>query len=90
MTQPYLPAQVLQRQRSVIASGLAASAYLARRFGTKQVYVLSLVGFTAASIATALGPVHFVARDYPSHSGPLRCKDPPEGAVSVAGWLYDG
>jgi len=39
-----------------MASGLAASAYLARRFGTKQVYVVSLVGFTAASIACALAP----------------------------------
>jgi EmrB/QacA subfamily drug resistance transporter len=36
-----------------LASGLAASAYLARRFGTRPVYVASLAGFTLASIACA-------------------------------------
>ena len=34
----------------------AKRAYLARRFGTKQVYVVSLVGFTATSIACAPAP----------------------------------
>jgi len=37
-----------------LASGLAASAYLARRWGTRQVYIASLAGFTLASVACAL------------------------------------
>lgn len=37
-----------------MASGLAASAYLAKRFGTREVYIASLVGFTLASVACAL------------------------------------
>ncbi|HEX9514782.1 MAG TPA: DHA2 family efflux MFS transporter permease subunit [Streptosporangiaceae bacterium] len=37
-----------------LATGLAASAYLARRWGTRQVYVASLAGFTLASVACAL------------------------------------
>jgi EmrB/QacA subfamily drug resistance transporter len=37
-----------------LASGLAASAYLARRYGTRQVYLVSLVGFTLSSVACAL------------------------------------
>jgi EmrB/QacA subfamily drug resistance transporter len=36
-----------------LASGLAASAYLAKRFGTKEVYITSLIGFTVASLACA-------------------------------------
>jgi EmrB/QacA subfamily drug resistance transporter len=39
-----------------LAAGLAASAYLARRFGTVRVYVCSLVGFVVASAACALSP----------------------------------
>ena len=37
-----------------LATGLGASAYLARRFGTREVYLASLAGFTLASIACAL------------------------------------
>jgi len=37
-----------------MATGLAASAYLARRYGTREVYIASLVGFTLASGACAL------------------------------------
>src|SRR5215467_3546995 len=37
-----------------LATGLAATSYLARRFGTRPVYVASLAGFTAASAACAL------------------------------------
>jgi EmrB/QacA subfamily drug resistance transporter len=37
-----------------LATGLAASAYLARRWGTRQVYLVSLAGFTVASGACAL------------------------------------
>src|SRR5260221_11659655 len=37
-----------------LATGLAASAYLARRWGTTQVYVASLAGFMLASVACAL------------------------------------
>ena len=37
-----------------LAAGLAASAYLARRWGTRQVYLVSLAGFTLASGACAL------------------------------------
>ena len=37
-----------------LATGLAASAYLARRWGTRQVYFASLAGFTLASGACAL------------------------------------
>jgi EmrB/QacA subfamily drug resistance transporter len=36
-----------------LASGLAASAFLARRFGTREVYLASMAGFTLASIACA-------------------------------------
>lgn len=39
-----------------LAAGLAASAYLARRFGTLRVYRYSLVGFVVASAACALSP----------------------------------
>jgi EmrB/QacA subfamily drug resistance transporter len=39
-----------------LAAGLAASAYLAKRFGTRRVYLLSLLGFTAASGACAFAP----------------------------------
>src|SRR5690348_13702445 len=37
-----------------LATGLAASAYLARRWGTRQVYLASLAGFSLASVACAL------------------------------------
>lgn len=39
-----------------LAGGLAATAYLAKRFGTRRVYLLSLVGFTLASALCALAP----------------------------------
>lgn len=39
-----------------LAAALAASPYLARRFGTRRVYLLSLCGFTAASALCALAP----------------------------------
>jgi EmrB/QacA subfamily drug resistance transporter len=39
-----------------LALGLPASAYFARRFGTRRVYLLSIVGFTVASLACALAP----------------------------------
>jgi len=39
-----------------LAAGLAASAFLARRFGTLRVYAASLVGFVAASAACAASP----------------------------------
>ncbi len=39
-----------------LAVVLPASAYLARRFGTRRIYVASLVGFTLASVLCALSP----------------------------------
>src|SRR5215471_259345 len=39
-----------------LAAVLAASAYLARRFGTGRVYLASLLGFTLASALCALAP----------------------------------
>jgi MFS family permease len=39
-----------------LAAVLAASAYLARRFGTGRVYLVSLLGFTVASALCALAP----------------------------------
>jgi len=39
-----------------LGAGLAATAYLARRFGTLPVYRASVVGFTAASAMCALSP----------------------------------
>jgi EmrB/QacA subfamily drug resistance transporter len=39
-----------------LAAGLAASAYLAKRFGTGRVYLASLIGFTLASALCALAP----------------------------------
>jgi EmrB/QacA subfamily drug resistance transporter len=39
-----------------LALGLPASAYFARRFGTRRVYLLSILGFTAASLACAFAP----------------------------------
>jgi EmrB/QacA subfamily drug resistance transporter len=39
-----------------LASGLAASAFLARRFGTLVVYMASLIGFVIASAACAAAP----------------------------------
>jgi EmrB/QacA subfamily drug resistance transporter len=39
-----------------LAAVLAASAYLARRFGTSRVYLVSLLGFTVASALCALAP----------------------------------
>ena len=39
-----------------LAGSLPATAYLAKRFGTRRVYRASLVGFTLAAIACALAP----------------------------------
>jgi EmrB/QacA subfamily drug resistance transporter len=39
-----------------LSSGLAATAWLAKRFGSRTVYLAGLVGFTAASAACALAP----------------------------------
>lgn len=39
-----------------LAAGLAASAFLARRYGTRRIYALALAGFTLASGACALAP----------------------------------
>jgi EmrB/QacA subfamily drug resistance transporter len=39
-----------------LAALLAAAAYLAKRFGTRRVYFVSLLGFTAASALCALSP----------------------------------
>jgi EmrB/QacA subfamily drug resistance transporter len=39
-----------------LAAGLAASAFLARRFGTLQVYVASLIAFVIASAVCAAAP----------------------------------
>ena len=39
-----------------LAAVLAASAYLAKRFGTSRVYLASLLGFTLASAMCALAP----------------------------------
>ncbi len=39
-----------------MAASLATTAYLAKRFGTRRVYVVSLLGFTLASALCALAP----------------------------------
>jgi EmrB/QacA subfamily drug resistance transporter len=39
-----------------LAVVLPASAYLAKRFGTRRIYLASLVGFTLASLACAFAP----------------------------------
>lgn len=39
-----------------LAAGLAASAFLARRFGTLMTYRIALIGFLAASAACAVAP----------------------------------
>jgi len=39
-----------------LAGGLAATSYLAKRFGTLRIYRLSLIGFLVASAACALAP----------------------------------
>ncbi len=39
-----------------LAAGLAASAYLAKRFGTRRMYLASLAGFTLASALCAFAP----------------------------------
>lgn len=39
-----------------LGMALTGTAYLARRFGTKRVYLASLVGFTAASALCAISP----------------------------------
>lgn len=39
-----------------LAAGLSVSAYLAKRFGTRRVYLASLLGFTLASALCALAP----------------------------------
>src|SRR5262245_13860738 len=39
-----------------LAAVLAASPYLAKRFGTRRVYLMSLLGFTIASMLCAVAP----------------------------------
>jgi EmrB/QacA subfamily drug resistance transporter len=39
-----------------LAAALATTAYLAKRFGTRRVYLISLLGFTLASALCALAP----------------------------------
>ncbi len=39
-----------------LAVVLPATAYLAKRFGTRRVYLVSVIGFTLASVACALAP----------------------------------
>ena len=39
-----------------LALSLPASAFLARRFGTRRVYLLSILGFTLSSVACASSP----------------------------------
>ncbi|MGZ3675676.1 MAG: MFS transporter [Ktedonobacterales bacterium] len=39
-----------------LAAVLSASAYLAKRYGTRQVYLISLLGFTLASVLCAFAP----------------------------------
>jgi EmrB/QacA subfamily drug resistance transporter len=39
-----------------LGAALAASAYLAKRFGSRRVYVIGLAGFTLASVLCALAP----------------------------------
>ncbi len=43
-----------------LGAGLAGTAYLARRFGTRPVYRASIVAFTAASALCALAPAAWV------------------------------
>jgi EmrB/QacA subfamily drug resistance transporter len=47
---------ILSAYLLALAAGLAASAYLAKRFGTRRVYLMSLLGFTAASALCAFTP----------------------------------
>ncbi|HEU5369263.1 MAG TPA: MFS transporter, partial [Ktedonobacterales bacterium] len=39
-----------------LAAMLAITAYLAKRFGTRRVYLVSLLGFTLASVLCAVAP----------------------------------
>jgi MFS family permease len=47
---------VLSGYLLALAASLAASAYLAKRFGTRNVYLVGLAGFTVASVLCALTP----------------------------------
>ncbi|QBD83300.1 DHA2 family efflux MFS transporter permease subunit [Ktedonosporobacter rubrisoli] len=47
---------ILSAYLLALAAGLAASAFLAKRFGTRRVYLISLVGFTASSALCAFTP----------------------------------
>jgi EmrB/QacA subfamily drug resistance transporter len=47
---------ILSAYLLALAAGLAASAYLAKRFGTRKVYLISLFGFTGASVLCAFTP----------------------------------
>lgn len=47
---------VLSAYLLALAASLAASAFLAKRFGTRRVYLISLLGFTAASALCAFTP----------------------------------
>ncbi|SFU58495.1 MDR family MFS transporter [Alicyclobacillus macrosporangiidus] len=39
-----------------LGMALTGTAYLAKRFGTKQIYLLSLIGFTVSSVLCAVAP----------------------------------
>jgi EmrB/QacA subfamily drug resistance transporter len=47
---------VLSGYLLALAAGLAASAYLAKRFGTRSVYLASMIGFTLSSALCAVAP----------------------------------
>src|SRR5215469_4651897 len=47
---------VLSDYQLALAAGLAATAYLAKRFGTRRVYLVSMLGFTIASALCAVAP----------------------------------
>src|SRR5258708_22207244 len=39
-----------------LAFGLPASAFLAKRYGTRRIYLVSMAGFTLSSLACAFAP----------------------------------
>src|SRR5260370_14353276 len=56
------------------AAGIAASAWLARRFGTLRAYVVSMAGFTLASGPLAFAPPPQVLVITPRLQGALRAQ----------------